>query len=319
MRIFRHFEELPPDLAGCVVAIGNFDGVHRGHQAVIHEAGLIARDAGVRWAVLSFEPHPRQIFQPDIEPFRLTPFRIKAHHIEELGVDDLIVLHFDKEFAGRAAESFIGDILVDSLKAGHVVSGYDFVFGKGRQGDCEMLLHKGQELGFGFTAVQAVKDSGAAVYSSTRVRQCLQEGDPRGAAGILGRAFEIEGRIVEGDKRGREIGFPTANLLLDGYLCPKLGVYAVRAGVDQGADTVWHDGVANLGMRPTFDGEDVRLEVHLFDRNEDLYGKHLRAALIDFIRPERKFDGLDDLKAQIAEDADEARRILRADSGASSV
>ena len=309
MHIFRHFENLPEGVRGASIAIGNFDGVHLGHRAVIGEAGRIARDQGIPWAVLSFEPHPRALFTPDAEPFRLTPFRTKARHIEELGVDNLIVLHFDKAFTNLSADDFIGRVLVEALGARHVVSGYDFVFGHKRAGNCELLLRKGQEEGFDFTCVSAV-DDGQTVYSSTAIREYLKAGDPRAAGRLLGRDFEIEGRVEHGDARGRSIGFPTANLHLGEYLRPAHGVYAVRAGLDEGAATKWYDGVANYGSRPTFDGNDTILEAHLFDFDGDLYGRHLRIALVDFLRPEKKFDGIDDLKAQIALDCDNARRIL---------
>ena len=309
MHIFRHFENLPAAVQGASIAIGNFDGVHLGHRAVIGEAGRIARDQGIPWAVLSFEPHPRALFTPDAEPFRLTPFRTKARHIEELGVDNLIVLHFDKAFTNLSADDFIGRVLVEALGARHVVSGYDFVFGHKRAGNCELLLRKGQEEGFDFTCVSAV-DDGQTVYSSTAIREYLKAGDPRAAGRLLGRDFEIEGRVEHGDARGRSIGFPTANLHLGEYLRPAHGVYAVRAGLDEGAATKWYDGVANYGSRPTFDGNDTILEAHLFDFDGDLYGRHLRIALVDFLRPEKKFDGIDDLKAQIALDCDNARRIL---------
>ncbi len=312
MHVFRHFENLPDEVRGASVAVGNFDGVHLGHQAVIGEAGRVARDQGIPWAVLSFEPHPRSLFTTNQEPFRLTPFRIKARHVEALGVDNMIVLHFDHEFAGLSADDFVKKVLVKGLGARHVVSGYDFVFGHKRAGNCELLLHKGKEEGFDFTCVSAV-DDGETIYSSTRVRRCLKAGDPRGAANLLGRPFEIEGRVEHGDARGRTIGFPTANLHLGEYLRPALGVYAVRAGIDEGADTRWLEGVANFGNRPTFDKNDTIFEVHLFDFDGDLYGRHLRIALVDFLREEKKFDGLDDLKAQIALDSDNARQILAAE------
>jgi len=311
MRIFRHYQDLPAEARDCAVAIGNFDGVHLGHQAVIGEAGRIARDAGIPWAVLSFEPHPRTLFRPDDAPFRLTPFRIKARHIEKLGVDALIVLHFDAELAGLPADDFVHKVLIEGLNAHHVVSGYDFVFGNKRAGNCELLLHKGKREGFDFTCVSAV-DDGSKVYSSTQVRTCLKQGDPRGAAAMLGRPFEIEGRIEYGDARGRSIGFPTANLHLDDYVRPATGVYAIRAGIDAGPETRWLDGVANLGRRPTFDGEDIVLEAHLFDFDGDLYGRHLRVALIEYLRAEQKFDGVDSLKAQIARDCEHARKVLAA-------
>lgn len=309
MQIFRHFENLPADVRGSSIAIGNFDGVHLGHRAVIGEAGRIAKDQDIAWAVLSFEPHPRSLFSPDGAPFRLTPFRSKARYIGEQGVDNLIVLHFDEEFTNLSADDFISRVLVEALGARHVVSGYDFVFGHKRTGNCELLLHRGQQEGFDFTCVSAV-DDGQTVYSSTAVRECLRDGNPRGAAHLLGRNFEIEGRVEHGDQRGRTIGFATANLHLGEYLRPAHGVYAIRAGVEEAGQTRWYDGVANYGSRPTFDNKDTILEAHLFDFDGDLYGQHLRVDLIDFLRQEKKFDGVDDLKAQIAIDCDKARRIL---------
>ena len=311
MRIYRHYDALPADARGAAVAIGNFDGVHPGHQTVIHEAGLIAGDMCRPWAVLTFEPHPRAFFTPGSEPFRLTPFRSKARRIAELGADLLIVQRFDKAFSSLPAEDFVNTVLVDGLGAGHVVSGYDFVFGHKRGGNCELLLAMGAKKGFGFTAVNAQTDSSGEAYSSTRVRERLGDADPRGAAAILGRDFEIEGRVARGEARGKSIGFPTANIPLGAYLRPALGVYAVRATIEQENGESWIDGVANIGVRPTFGGADVVLEVFLFDFDDDLYGKRLRVRLVDFLRPEKKFDGADNLKAQIAQDSAKAQKILQ--------
>ena len=311
MRIYRHYDTLPADARGAAVAIGNFDGVHPGHQTVIHEAGLIAGDMCRPWTVLTFEPHPRAFFTPDSEPFRLTPFRSKAQRIAELGADLLIVQRFDKAFSSLPAEDFVNTVLVDGLGAGHVVSGYDFVFGHKRGGNCELLLAMGAKKGFGFTAVNAQTDSSGEAYSSTRVRERLGDADPRGAAAILGRDFEIEGRVARGEARGKSIGFPTANIPLGAYLRPALGVYAVRAAIEQENGEIWLDGVANIGVRPTFGSDGVVLEVFLFDFDDDLYGKRLRVRLVDFLRPEKKFDGVDDLKAQIAQDSAKAQKILQ--------
>jgi riboflavin kinase/FMN adenylyltransferase len=309
MRVFRHFEALPAAVRGAAVAVGNFDGVHLGHRAVIDEAGVIAKDSGRPWAVLTFEPHPRRLFQPDAPPFRLTPFHAKARAIQTLGVDVLVVQRFNRAFSLLGAEGFVSDVLVKGIGASHVVAGYDFVFGHKRKGDCQLLLAMGKRLGFGFTAVNAVEDPTGQVYSSTRVRERLEAGDPKGAQAILGRPFEIEGRVIQGDRRGRAIGFPTANLRLGQYLRPAAGVYAVRATVSGGE---WQDGVANLGNRPTFAGRDVLLETFLFDFSGDLYGRRLRVRLVDYLRPEKKFDGIEELKAQIAADSARARQILAA-------
>ncbi|HYM01815.1 MAG TPA: bifunctional riboflavin kinase/FAD synthetase [Stellaceae bacterium] len=311
MRIFRHDRVSAAD-RGAVVAIGNFDGVHLGHQAVIGEAGRLARELGASHAALTFEPHPRQVLKPDEPPFRLTPFRVKARRIEALGVDLLFTLHFDQAFAQRSAEDFVETVLVQGLGARHVVVGYDFVFGHQRRGNAALLSAEGVRRGFGVSVIDPVAAGGGDRYSSTRIREHLVGGRPREAAALLGQFWEIDGRVERGDRRGHTIGFPTANLGLDEFLRPATGVYAVRAGIEEGGGVVWHDAVANLGRRPTFDGSDLRLEVHLFDFSGDLYGKHLRAALVEHLRPERKFAGIEALKAQIAEDAARARAVLAA-------
>ena len=307
MRLFRHFAELPAVVRGGVVALGNFDGVHLGHQAVIGQALDLAKRLDAPAGVMTFEPHPRSVFTPDQPPFRLTPFRIKARLIEALSVDFLLMQHFDKAFAAHSAEAFIEEVLIKGLGVRAVVVGYDFCFGKGRAGSVEMLRGRPE---FQTVSVDAQSGPDGQTYSSNLIRQSLLDGKPDNAARLLGRPWEIEGRVETGDQRGRTIGFPTANLHLGDYMRPAIGVYAVRAGIDQGSDTVWHDGVANLGRRPTFDKQDVILEAHLFDFDGDLYGRHLRVALSGYIRAERKFDGLPALKAQIAEDCDTARAIL---------
>jgi riboflavin kinase / FMN adenylyltransferase len=311
MRILRH-DKVAFSERGAVVAIGNFDGVHRGHEAVIAAAGHAARAAGAPHAVLTFEPHPRHVLRPADPPFRLTPFRAKSRRIEALGVDLLITLHFDLAFAARRAEDFIESVLVRNLAVRQVAVGHDFVFGHERRGTVAMLEERGAKLGFGVMIVPPVETPGGGVYSSTQIREHLVQGRPREAAALLGRFWEIEGRVERGDERGRLLGFPTANLPLGDYLRPAAGVYVVRAGIEEGERTLWRDGVANFGQRPTFGGSDLRLEVHIFDFSGDLYGKHLRVALIEHLRSERKFADIGALKAQIAEDAARARAVLAA-------
>ena len=293
--------------------MGNFDGLHKGHAALIGEASDRARAKGAPAAVLTFEPHPRSVFLPQGEPFRLTPFRVKEREIGRLGVDLLFVQHFDAHFAAKSAESFVEDVLVRAIGVSHVVVGHDCTFGNRRRGSPELLRAAGAEHGFGVTVVDPVRGEDAAAYSSTRIRALLREGKPREAAAELGRFWEIDGRVMVGDRRGRTIGFPTVNLGLGDYLRPAFGVYAVRVAGD-GADDPFAGrtvgGVANIGLRPTVGTPEPRLEAHLFDINEDLYGRHLRVSLVDFIRPERRFTGLDALKAQIADDAASARAIL---------
>ncbi|MBL8644776.1 MAG: bifunctional riboflavin kinase/FAD synthetase [Rhodospirillaceae bacterium] len=311
MRLVRYYGEVPQSLKGGVVALGNFDGLHLGHQAVIGEAVRLAHSGSVPAAVMTFEPHPRLFFKPDQEPFRLSPFRIKARLIEAMGVDYLYVQTFDKDFSQRSAENFVEEILVQGLNVSHVVVGFDYVFGRGRGGNVTLLHDMARKHNFGVTAVAEKRGSGVR-YSSTNIRTFLKDGQPFEAAKLLGRYWEIEGRVEHGDQRGRFMGFPTANLPYADYLHPKRGVYAVRAGVDRGAETVWHDGVANFGTRPTFDKKDLLLEVHLFGVDVNLYQKHLRVALIEHLRPEQKFEGLEAIKAQIAKDCEAAKIVLKA-------
>lgn len=310
MRIVRSWNDVPNSLKGGVVALGNFDGLHLGHQAVLGAALGIAKSNNAPAAVMTFEPHPRAFFKPTQDAFRLCPFRMKARLIAALGLDYLYVQAFDQKFSERSAESFVRDVLVGGLGISHIVVGYDYVFGHKRSGNVEVLKSFAGRLGFGVTAVEQKKLDGGIRFSSTNIRNHLKEGLCSEAAQLLGRYWEIEGRVVQGDQRGRLLGFPTANLPYKNYLHPKKGVYAVRAGIDRGPKTVWHNGVANFGNRPTFDKTDTLLEVHLLDGEADLYGEHLRVALVEHIRAEEKFDGIDALKAQIAEDCGTARDLL---------
>ncbi len=311
MHILRHYEQVPASLQGGVYALGNFDGVHRGHQQVIGEAARVARELGAPLGVLVFEPHPKQFFFPDEPFFRLTPFRAKARLLEKLGVDILAALPFDASMAKKLAPEFVLDVLVNGLHATHVVAGYDFRFGKGRAGDASTLAYMGEEEGFGTSIVEEVSRDGEA-YSSTRIREKLAAGDPRGAADLLGHWWTVETHVQTGDRRGRTIGFPTANLSLEDHVKPALGVYAVKIEIEDGPYKGLYDGVANLGRRPTFDKKGVLLEVHIFDFDGDIYGHHMAVSFIDYLRPEQKFPGLDALKAQIARDSEKARQLLAA-------
>jgi len=309
MKLFRHTDDLPPDVKGAVVAWGNFDGFHKGHQSVFRQTAAIAAATNAPLAALTTEPHPREHFAPDAPSFRLMSLRNKAHTLETFGVDALFVLAFDDLLANMTAESFVQDLLVGKLDVRHIVTGYDQRFGRGRTGDTDLLVKMSKELDFEVTVVEPVYH-GDEAYSSTQVRHCLREGQPVGAAELMGHWWRVEGRVEQGDQRGSTIGFPTANVAWDGYLEPKLGVYAVRALVEEGPLKGTYEGVANLGMRPTFDKDALCFEVHLFDFEGDLYGHHLGIDLVSFIRPEQKFDGIDALKAQIAADSATARSIL---------
>lgn len=312
MRLFRHTNEIQSTDRGCVVALGNFDGFHRGHQVVIGEAGRLARSMGLPLAVVVTEPHPVSFFAPNVPAFRLTPFRERAQLLENFGVDQLLVLPFDNDLATMSAQDFVLDILCEDMDAKHVFVGYDYRFGKGRGGGTDVLACMGDMEGFGLTVINAVtvglEGYAGEVYSSTVVRNALKNGEARKAAAILGHWFTINGRVTEGDKRGRTIGFPTANVELGESLEPKLGVYAVRVRVDGTDDII--SGVANIGNRPTFDKRDILMEVHLFGFDQNIYDRHMRVELVAFLRPELKFDGIDALKAQIHNDCRVAKIIL---------
>lgn len=310
MQIIRYISDVPAALKGGVVALGNFDGLHRGHQAVIKTAQQIASDKGVASAVMTFEPHPRAFFQPGQAAFRLSPFRIKCRQMRFRGVDFLYVQRFNASFSGQTADEFVEQFLVKGLEVSHVVIGYDYVFGNKRGGNADFLKACGRDAGFDVTAVEEFRLDAKAQVSSTAIREFLSEGACLEAARLLGRYWEIAGRVEHGDKRGRQLGFPTANVPLGEHHHPREGVYAVRVGVDKGGETIWHDAVANFGRRPTFNKSDVLLEVHLFDFEGDLYNRNLRVGFVEFIRPEQKFDGLEALKAQLATDCATARGIL---------
>jgi riboflavin kinase/FMN adenylyltransferase len=313
MRLLRHYEEVPTEARGAVAAIGNFDGLHLGHQTVIATATQLARATGGPASVITFEPHPYAVFHAGTAPFRLTPFRIKVPLLDGLGLDTAFVLPFDAALHRKTAADFVADVLVAGLGVSHLVIGEDFVFGRDRGGDSTVLAALARQFDFGLSIVPKVSDGDSLPYSSTKVRQYLGAGQPHLAAAQLGRAWAVEGRVESGDRRGRTIGFPTANLPLGEFLVPAHGVYAIRAGIVAGDDIAWHDGVANVGRRPTVDGEGILLEAHLFDFDGDLYGSYLRVALIDHLRAEKKFDGIDSLRAQIARDAEQARDVLAAD------
>jgi riboflavin kinase / FMN adenylyltransferase len=302
LRIVRHPACTPPSARGASLALGNFDGVHRGHQALLAHAAA----QGATLAVLAFEPHPQEFFRPATEKFRLTPFRMKAQLLAGYGVQTMFAVPFNAKLSAMDAETFVRRVIVEGAGAAHVTIGADFQFGKGRGGNAETLRRLGTQFGFGVHVFETVMADGAHKISSTMIREALKAGDPREASRLLGRRWEVSGHVRKGDQRGRTIGFPTANVALARSLEPALGVYAVTVKALGRAFA----GVANFGRRPTFDKTDTLLEVHLFDFEGDLYGRRIDVAFADFIRPEMKFAGLDALKAQIAEDAAQARRVL---------
>ena len=308
MRIVQHTSQIRPEDRGSVAAVGNFDGVHLGHQKVIKEASRIANGLKASLSVLTFEPHPRMLFQADGAPFRLTTRVSKSDVLAEIGVELLIELPFDNAFSQLSAEDFVTKVLAEALGLKHVVCGYDFVFGHRRRGTPEILEHLCGDAGIGVSKMPAFSETDGAVYSSTRVRQCLAEGDPRGAAELLGRPWSFSSTVETGDKRGRTIGFPTCNLRVVDLVQPAYGVYAVLVQLHNKTD--WLPGVANFGRRPTVNDRGALFEVNLFDWDKDLYDQQLTIRIIDFIRPEMKFSGIEDLKRQITVDAMRAKELL---------
>ena len=313
MRIFRHYRDVPDGYKGAVIAVGNFDGVHLGHQALIGEAKRLAQERGGLLGVLAFEPHPQEFFRPSPESFRLTPFRTKARLIAEEGADVMFALAFDAEMAARSAQEFVLEVLVRGLGAAHIVVGADFQFGKGRSGNTTLLAYMGEMEGFGVTVFTPVTAEGSNKISSTRIREALKEGRPEEAARLLGHWWTVESRVEHGAARGRALGFPTANMHLIDCLKPAFGIYAIRAMIMEDDQPVArHDGVANFGIRPMpmFRTDEPLLETFLFDFSGDLYGKHLAVELIAYLRPEANLEGIEALKAQIEKDVAAARAAL---------
>ena len=312
MRLFRHYDAIPPECRGGVVALGNFDGFHKGHQEVVATAAREAELLGAPLWVLTTEPHPRSFFQPAAPAFRLSTLRTKAHMLDTFGVENLMILPFDAALAGMLAQDFVLEALIGGLGLRHAVVGYDYRFGKGRGGGVDVLRHMAEMEEFGVTVVAPVTENGDGpiVYSSTAVRDALTRGEVRRATAVLGHWWIIDGHVFKGDQRGRTIGFPTANLALGELLHPTFGVYAVRVVVPDGPQAGVYDGVANIGRRPTFEKTDVTLEVHLFDFAGDLYDRIVSVEVVEFIRPERKFSGIDELKTQIVQDCRTAQGIL---------
>lgn len=305
MRTFTAEDAVPADARGAAVALGNFDGVHRGHQAVV--AAAAAREAPLAAAV--FEPHPRRFFKPDAPPFRLQSPGQRARALAALGVTVLHTLRFDRAMADRDDTAFVRDILVDRIGAAHVAVGFDFRFGHDRVGDAARLQALGAQYGFSVEVVDAVDDARhAGKVSSSDIRAAVEAGDAARATDLLGRPWAIEGAVIDGHKRARGIGFPTANVALGDYVRPLFGVYATRTDVGDG---VWRAGVSNIGVKPTVsDAPEPLLETHVFDFDGDLYGRTVETQLHAFLRPEQKFDNFAALTAQIAADADRARQVL---------
>jgi riboflavin kinase/FMN adenylyltransferase len=309
MRVIEGLEAVRPEDRGASAAIGNFDGVHRGHASVI----ALAKAPDAPLGVVTFEPHPRAFFAPDAPPFRLMNAAARAHRLEKLGVEKLFVLRFDAALAGLTADEFARDVLAEGLGLRRVVVGADFRFGKGRKGDAETLKALGERLGFEVVQAPLLKGAHGEI-SSTAIRRALSEGRPEIAARMLGHWHRIEGVVRHGEKRGRELGFPTANISLEGLHLPRFGVYAVKVSVLGGPHAGDDEGAASIGVRPTFGVNAPNLEVFIFDFSGDIYGEEISVGLVSYLREEEKFDDLDALIARMREDCALAReRLARAE------
>ena len=304
MQIYQHWQGLNKAAKCASVAMGNFDGVHLGHRSVID----LARNSAPL-GIVTFEPHPREYFAPKSPPFRLMNSEARANRLAKLGVDRLYELPFGPDLAGLTPDAFARDVLANGLGVSHVVVGADFCFGKGRAGKAADLQALGNTYGFNVTIADLVKSAGVEI-SSTAIRQALTDGRPRDAAAMLGHWHRIEGEVIHGEKRGRELGYPTANMSVAGLHLPKFGVYAVFADVLTGGHKGSYMGAASLGVRPMFGVNQPNLETFLFDFKGDLYGQHLSIAFVDYLRPEMKFDGLPGLLTQMESDCIKARQIL---------
>lgn len=309
MDIVRDYQFVSPEDRGAAAAIGNFDGVHRGHQKVIDAARTEAERLGAPLGVVTFEPHPREFFNPKGPPFRLMNAEARAHRLEKLGVEKLYELNFNAALSALEPEAFAREVLARGLGLQHVVVGADFRFGKGRAGTAEDLRRHGEALDFGVTILPLVADQ-KGEFSSTAVRKALSEGRPRDAARILGHWHRIEGEVIRGDQRGRELGFPTINMSIAGLHPPRFGVYAVKVQILTGPRAGEYGGAASIGVRPMFGENQPNIETFIFDFEGDLYGEHASVALIEFLRPEERYESLDALTAQIERDCAQAREVL---------
>ena len=305
MQIYNSLADIKDSDKGAVIAIGNFDGVHRGHQALIDKAKEVATEQNKKVGILTFEPHPRELFQPDQPPARLTPFDIKVRRLKTHDIDALYSLAFDWDFASQSAEDFIQNILVEGLNAHHIVIGHDFHFGQMRKGNAQTII----DTGLSVSIVDAVHDATNETISSSRIREYLKKAEIEKANALLGWEWEIEGEIIKGDQRGRELGYPTANLLLGNTLHPSYGVYACRVKIEE--ENEWLHAATNIGIRPMFEVETGQVEAHILDFPfREIYGKKLRVRPVQKLRSEAKFDSLDELIQQMDKDCALARRIL---------
>lgn len=307
MQIIRDVKDWPASAHGAVMALGNFDGFHKGHQAVIAHARKLSEKAGKPLAVMTFEPHPRRFFERGSQPLRIYPFAQKARLLKDAGVDYLLVLRFNEALSRMNAQDFMAGLLDNALQLSHVVTGYDFAFGHKREGNVERLAAFAQGAG-GFTYARVpVCEGDEGIYASRRIRTLLAQGNVEDAATMLGRGYALSGPVVHGQKMARGFGVPTANIRLKPVFWPRFGVYVVRAQIDG----VWHGGVANLGIRPMFEGKQPLFEPHFFGFNGNLYGRKLKVELLHFLRDEAVYKDMETLMAQIHRDVEDAQAWYR--------
>lgn len=306
MRVIRNFQACPEFAKNSVIAIGNFDGVHKGHQKIISAANQLAKEYNTNSAIMTFEPHPAKVFGNLTHHARLTPFAEKARILKKMGVNFIFAIRFSKKFAQTSKEIFVNKIICEEIKAKHVIVGSDFTFGKNKSGDTEFLQKAAKEKGFGLTIVDTVGD-GSNKYSSRTIKTLLKEGKLDEANKQLGRPYKISGRIMNGEKLAAKLGFPTANIKLKNFAEPKYGVYAVKITVSEEVFSA----VANVGIKPTFSGTKPLLEVNIFEFNKNIYGKKISVEFFHLIREEKKFNGPEELKKQISKDVEDAKNFFK--------
>jgi len=304
MKIFNTYQNIPEDFKDAVVAIGNFDGVHRGHQMLLDTVKTRAKESGKKPAILTFEPHPHSLFQPDNPPARLTPYALKMQRLEEEGIEAVFVIDFNWDFASLSAQDFIDKVLIKGLGASHIVVGADFCFGQLRKGTPDMIKASGLPT----TILDKISDNEGEIFSSSRIRQAIRHGDIAAANDILGWNWCMSGEVIKGDQRGRELGYPTANFELGDTIHPAYGVYATLAGLEGEAE--WHMAATNIGIRPMFEREVAQIETCIFNFDQEIYGRTLYVRPVKRLRGEAKFGSLDDLIRQMALDCQQAEEIL---------
>lgn len=304
--LIQNYQAVPKKAQKAVVLIGNFDGLHRGHQTLIETGQKLAEQNNVPLAIMSFNPHPRRFFDTKLAPFSITTDNQKKRLMEQFGINVWFHLPFDQSFSSLSPKSFMDDVLKNGVNPSHVIVGHDFRFGQKRAGDAMALQNHGQDNDYDVTIHDAVKTDENYVISSTMIREAIREGEMNRANKWLGWQWEIEGEVIHGDKRGRELGYPTANMNLGDYLHPRYGIYAVEICID----SIWHSGVASIGVRPMFETPTPLCETFIFDFDQDIYGQIARVRPLHFLRPEKRFESLDDLINQMREDEKQARKIL---------